>query len=188
MEENMVYVYLATGFEEIEALTAVDILRRAGIDVQTVSIEEGLTVKGAHGIGVNADITFEQADHDGCEMIVLPGGLPGATNLEAHDGLMKKVEEFAASGRNVAAICASPGVVLAPHGILEGKRATVYPGMEGELTKGGAAPQPDGAVTDGNIITGKGPGFAPQFALAIVAKLAGDEAADKVAKGFLVSR
>ena len=184
----MVNVYLATGFEEIEALTTVDILRRAGVDVQTVSIGDELTVCGAHGIKVCADILFPQADHDACDMIVLPGGLPGATNLEAHGGLMAQVEAFASSGRNVAAICASPGMVLAPHGVLEGKEATVYPGMEDRLTAGGATPVDQGAVTAGNIITGKGPGFATEFALAILEKLAGKETADDVAEGFLVTR
>ncbi len=184
----MVNVYLAYGFEEIEALTAVDILRRGGVDVQLVSVSSGKIVQGAHGISVEADVTFEEADHEGCDMIVLPGGLPGATNLEAHEGLMSYVQNFARSGKGVAAICASPGVVLAPHGILEGKEATVYPGMEDALTNGGAKPVPAGAVTDGNIITGMGPGYAAQFALAVLEYLAGKDAADEVAEGFLVTR
>lgn len=184
----MVNVYLAYGFEEIEALTAVDILRRAGIEVQTVAVGGSETVEGAHGIRVRADVLFEDAGSEDCDMIVLPGGLPGATNLEAHGGLMELVDSFAREGKGVAAICASPGVVLAPHGILEGRSATVYPGMEGDLVKGGAIPASAGAVTDGNIITGRGPGFAPQFALAIVEYLAGAEKAEEVAEGFLVSR
>ena len=184
----MVNVYLAYGFEEIEALTAVDILRRGGVDVQLVSISDEKGVQGAHGISITADAVFADADNEGCDMIVLPGGLPGATNLEAHEGLMKNVENFAQTGKAVAAICASPGVVLAPHGILKDKEATVYPGMEGALTKGGAKPVAKGAVTDGNIITGMGPGYATEFALAILEYLAGKDAADDVAEGFLARR
>ena len=184
----MVYVHLATGYEEIEALTTVDILRRAGVEVQLVSVEDSLTVESTRGIRVEADITFTQADYDRCSMIVLPGGMPGAVNLEAHEGLMNQVCRKEDEGGWIAAICASPAVVLAPHGILEGKKATVYPGMEDELLKYDAVPVTDGVVRDGNIITGKGPAYAAEFALAVLEALEGRSKADEIAEDFLIER
>lgn len=181
----MVYVHLAEGFEEVEALTIVDLLRRAGIGVQTVSIDSSLSVKGTHGVTVDADITFDKADYAGCEMIVLPGGMPGAANLGDHEGLTAEIKNAAAAGRKVAAICAAP-MVLGACGILDGKKATIYPGMEDRLT--GADPQKDGVVVDGNIITGKGPAFAMDFALALIEEISGRAKADEVAEGLLYGR
>lgn len=179
----MVYVHLATGFEEVEALTVVDILRRANIDVQSVSIMGEKTVEGAHGIIVEADILFEEADYSGCEMIVLPGGMPGATNLEAHEGLMQNIVEFAEGGKKLAAICAAP-LALGTAGVIEGKRATIYPGMEDRLK--GATPTGDRVTIDGDVITGMGPAFAMDFALAIVGELKGAAMKDQVAAGLLL--
>ncbi|MBQ0079426.1 MAG: DJ-1/PfpI family protein [Eubacterium sp.] len=181
----MVYVHLANGFEEIEALMTVDMLRRAKVDVQLVSVTGELIVHGAHNIDVQADILFEEADYDSCEMIVLPGGMPGALNLQNHEGLKEKIMMFAQAGRNLAAICAAP-MVFGAHGIFEGNKATIYPGMEDRLV--GAVPVNAGAVKDGNIITGKGPGFAADFALTILETLTDKETADSVAEGFLISR
>lgn len=179
----MVYVHLATGFEEVEALTVVDILRRANIDVQSVSIMGEKTVEGAHGINVEADILFEEADYESCEMIVLPGGMPGATNLEAHEGLMKNIVEFAQGQKKLAAICAAP-LALGTAGVIEGKKATIYPGMEERLK--GATPTGDRVTIDGDVITGMGPAFAMDFALAIVGELKGTAMKDKVAAGLLL--
>ena len=129
----MIYVHLAKGFEEIEALTCVDLLRRAGLPVETVSCDPARTVTGSHGISVEADTLFVSADYDGAEMIVLPGGMPGTTNLRAHEKLCQKIREFAAAeDKKVAAICAAP-MILGQLGLLEGKKATIYPGMEEEL-------------------------------------------------------
>ena len=114
----MVYVYLATGFEEIEALTCIDILRRGDVDAKGVSITGDYCVKGAHGIPVIADLLFEEADKDACEMIVLPGGLPGAQYLQDHEGLAEMIKEFAAAGKWVCAICAAP-MALGHHGVLD---------------------------------------------------------------------
>ena len=164
----MVYVFLAEGFEEIEALTPVDVLRRAGIEAALVSISEdgSKVVTGTHGIKVTADLTFDEACFDSCEMLVLPGGLPGAENLGKHKGLCEKLKEFAEAGEEggkyVAAICAAP-MVLGRLGILEGKMSTIYPGMEEEL-KGGI-PMKNRVVVDGNIITSKGPGTAMEFSV-----------------------
>ncbi|MDO4394300.1 MAG: DJ-1/PfpI family protein [Bacillota bacterium] len=182
----MVYVHLAKGYEEIEALTVVDILRRGGVDAKLVSIEEKLEVQGAHGINVSADITFEQADYSECSMIVLPGGMPGAANLENHEKLMEHICQMAEGDGMIGAICASPAIVLAPHGILKGRRATVYPGMESAIEKGGGIYVSDGVVRDGNIITGKGPAFAAEFAVAILEAIAGHDTAADVADGFLI--
>ena len=178
----MVYVHLATGFEEVEALTIVDVLRRADIDAKMVSMTDGKVVQGTHGVNIEADMMFEEADYDNCEMIVLPGGLPGATNLGAHTGLREKITAFAKAGRKVAAICAAP-MVLADCGILEGKNATIYPGMEEEL-KGAQATRANVTV-DGSLITGKGPALAMEFALALVEQLRGRDIRDQVAEGLL---
>ncbi|MDO4834475.1 MAG: DJ-1/PfpI family protein [Bacillota bacterium] len=178
----MVYIHLATGFEEVEALTAADILRRAGIDAKMVSMTGERLVCGAHGMEIMADLLFEDADYDACEMIVLPGGLPGATNLEAHKGLTDRIREFDACGKKLAAICAAP-LVFGSCGLLNGKRATIYPGMEEHL-KGGV-PTGSSVTVDGNIITGKGPALAMEFALSLVEELRGRGARDEVAAGLL---
>jgi len=181
----MVYVHLAEGFEEVEALTVVDVLRRAEIDVKTVSVTGAKQVAGTHGVYVESDITYEEADYDGCDMIVLPGGLPGATNLQSHQGLAGQIKAFAESGKKLAAICAAP-MVLAECGVIDGKKATIYPGMEKQL-KGAKATGED-VVCDGNVITGKGPALAMEFALALVEEIKGKEAADDVAEGLLYER
>jgi 4-methyl-5(b-hydroxyethyl)-thiazole monophosphate biosynthesis len=179
-----VYVHLADGFEEIEALTSVDLLRRVGVDVETVSIMGHLNVTGAHGIEAIADIVFEDADYDSCELIVLPGGLPGSTNLAAHEGLKQKLLSFANEGRKIAALCASPAAILAPLGILDGKKATGYPGYE-EAALGKAVKTPGDVVKDENIITSRGPATAMVFALALVEELCGKEKRDGLAKDLL---
>lgn len=182
----MVYVYLAEGFEEVEALTAVDVMRRAGIEVQTVSITGNKTVKGTHDIKVEADILYEETDHAKCEMIVLPGGLPGADYLNEHEGLAKHIVCFAKDeSKKLAAICAAPQV-FGTCGILEGKKATIYPSMEGCLKGGQATDQ--NVTVDGNIITGMGPALAMEFGLKLVEELKGKAAADEVAGGLLFNR
>jgi 4-methyl-5(b-hydroxyethyl)-thiazole monophosphate biosynthesis len=179
----MVYVHLADGFEEIETLTPVDLLRRAGIDAETVSIMGRLNVTGAHNVEVIADILFEDADYNGCEMIVLPGGSVGAENLSAHEGLTEKLFSFANREKFIAAICASPAVVLGHHGILKGRKATCYPGLEGEME--GAIPTEGSVVRDGKIITSRGPATAMDFALAIIGALRGEAAVNEVAADLL---
>ncbi|MDR1042335.1 MAG: DJ-1/PfpI family protein [Clostridiales Family XIII bacterium] len=178
-----VYVHLADGFEEIEALTSVDLLRRVGVKVETVSVMGRLNVVGAHDIEVIADIVFEDADYDGCEMIVLPGGIPGAPNLAGHDGLKQKLLSFANEGRRIAALCASPNVVLAPFGIIDGRKATGYPGFDDNMDK--VILTAGDVVKDDNIITSKGPATAMTFALALVEELCGKEKRDELAKDLL---
>lgn len=182
----MVYVYLASGFEEVEALTAVDVLRRAEIEVQTVSITGDKMVKGTHGINVEADILYEEADHEKCEMMVLPGGLPGADYLNEHEGVAKHIKCFAKDvNKKIAAICAAPQV-FGSCGILDGKKATIYPGMESFLKEGTATDQ--NVTVDEGIITGMGPALALEFAIKLVEELKGSEAAREVAEDMLYNR
>lgn len=180
-----IYLFLAEGFEEVEALSVVDIARRAGLVIQTVSVTGQETVIGAHGVPVKADMLFDAAtiEQEG-SMLVLPGGLPGATNLAAHEGLRKVILDFNAAERPLSAICAAP-MVYGQLGILKGKKATCYPGfekyLEGAHTTGAMVEQ------DAHFITGKGPGAAFDFGFAIVTKLAGKEKADEVKAGMLLA-
>ncbi|MDD7718828.1 MAG: DJ-1/PfpI family protein [Eubacteriaceae bacterium] len=177
----MLYVFLAHGFEEIEALTVVDLLRRAEIQVKTVSLMEDKVVYGAHGIGVESDILFRYMEPERCEMFVLPGGMPGTVNLCNHKAFNEELKNFAASGKPVAAICAAP-MVFAKAGLFDGHRATIYPGMEDELVN--AVSTGEKVVVDDRIITGRGPGVAIDFALAIIEYLAGKERAEEVKNGL----
>ncbi|HML36304.1 MAG TPA: DJ-1/PfpI family protein [Bacillota bacterium] len=178
----MVYVHLADGFEEIEALTAVDILRRADIPVQTVSVMDGRTVMGAHNIPVIADLLFAEADYDSCEMIVLPGGMPGTANLGGHEGLGKQLDAFASHGKWIAAICAAPSV-LGKMSLLKGKRATSFPGVENELI--GAEYSEERVVLDGKIVTSRSAGTAMEFALELVRLLKDEPTADALKKSLI---
>lgn len=179
------YIHLATGFEEIEALTCADWLRRAGVDAKLVSVTGEKTVLGVHDILIQADILFEDADYDSCEMIILPGGMPGAVNLEAHPGLALQIQAFAKAGKLLAAICAAP-LALATHGALEGKEATIYPGMEDRLNGAGATGE--NVTVCGNVITGAGPDVASEFALKLIEVLRGKEVRDRVASDILYDR
>ncbi len=179
----MVLVHLATGFEEIEALTVVDLLRRAEIEVNLVSTTGEKQVKGCHNIAIEADILIEDVKYEECDMIVLPGGLPGAFGLRDHAILTEQIKNFAAEGKGIAAICAAP-LVLGCAGVLNGKKATIYPGMEEHLT--GATPIKEKVVKDGNMITSQGPATAMVFALAIVEHFVGKEKAEEIGKGLLL--
>lgn len=176
------FIFLADGFEEIEALTVVDVMRRAEMDVKTVSITDSKKVTGAHGIVVEADITFKEADFADSEWLILPGGMPGATNLHNFDALgdLLKVHKG-----KIAAICASPAVVLAPLGLLDGKEATCYPGFESECKKHGAITRDVPVMTLERLITANGPASSLRFALAIVANSMGDNVSRQVGSGML---
>lgn len=176
-----IFVFLTTGFEEIEAVATVDVLRRAGLDVKTVSLTGNKQVVASHGVTIAADLLFEETDFSQAEMLVLPGG---TTKYNEHEGMKNEVLAFANKGEKVAAICASP-MVLGGLGLLNGKNATCYPGFEQYLT--GANLQTDKAVVvDGNITTGRGPGLTIDFALKLVELIAGKERHDTVAAGLLV--
>ena len=178
-----IFVFLADGFEEIEALTPVDILRRAGLSVKTVSVMEEQVVAGAHGVPVLADVMFDEINAEDAEMILLPGGLPGATNLDAHQGLSQMILDFAKEEKPLAAICAAP-LVFGNRGLLEGKKATCYPGFETYLK--GAQYTAALVEKDGNFITGKGPGAAMEFAFAIVEKYCGMDKVNELKQGMMI--
>ena len=179
------YLFLATGFEEIEALGTADILRRAGMDITLVSIHKERMVTGAHGITVAADVVMDGADFSDADWLICPGGLPGAEHLSKCEALTSLLVSHYNNGGNVAAICASPGMVLAPLGLLNGKKATGYPGFEDAITASGATATGAAVEQDGRIITGNGPSATFKFALTIAAATVGRGKAQAVADGML---
>ena len=180
-----VYVFLADGFEDVEALIPVDVLRRGGVEVVTVStVDDSQVVESAHGVQIVADAMFEECDFGDADLLLLPGGMPGASNLFAHDGVCQAVCDQAAAGKKVAAICAAPAVVLAQLGILEGKKATCYPGFEQALKATGAQYTGDLCTVDGNITTGEGPAAAFPFAYELLGQLVNPMTAAQVAEGM----
>lgn len=179
------YVFLATGFEEIEAITPVDILRRAGMPVKTVAVGAAKEVVGAHGLPVVADIKLDEVYLEQADFLILPGGMPGALNLHESQALNDMLKEHAANGGKIAAICASPGVVLAPLGLLDGLEATCYPGFEEPCRQNGATMVDKRVVMTPNVITGNGPSSAALFALSIVANAAGETKAQEVSDQML---
>ncbi len=181
----MVYEFLAEGFEDIEALAPVDILRRGGVEIKTVSVTGNLTVESAHGVGVRADLLFENIDPASADMLMLPGGLPGATNLNGHEGLRKALVEHASKGKRIGAICAAP-MVLGGLGLLKGRRATCYPGFEKYLE--GATYTAELCTVDGNIITGRGPAAALPYGYTILEQYVGKEMADQLRDGMIYTQ
>lgn len=176
-----VAVILASGFEEIEALTPVDVLRRANFDVEMIGLTDS-QVRGSHGILVEADSLFT-GDLSGFDLIVLPGGMPGSVNLRDHDGLIEELQKAVNRGGLVAAICAAP-IVLERAGLLEGRRYTCYPGKEADIASGQHLQ--DKVVVDGPIITSRGAGTSMDFALELVDRLDGD--ASGLAKAMVYNR
>lgn len=178
------FVFLAAGFEEIEALTVIDVMRRAGMNVQTVSITSALQVRGAHGVTVNADLLYDNTLFSSPEWLVLPGGMPGATNLYEFaplQGLLRTQAE-SKEGR-IAAICAAPAVVLGQLGLLKGEKATCYPGFEKFIEGAEMIDAP--VVVSNKFVLGNGPANALPWALTLVSEARGMEAAAKVASGML---
>lgn len=180
---NRSFLFLAPGFEEIEALTVVDVMRRAGMDVKTVSIVPDIMVTGAHGVPVKADMLFTDAKMDDAEWLVLPGGMPGSTNLAHYAPLGTLLKAHAAKGGKIAAICAAPAVVLGALGLLDGRECTGYPGTTGGVEKAVWRDAP--VISLDTLITGNGPAAAMRFALAIVANSMGESAAQQVGSGML---
>lgn len=183
MMKKKIAVHLADGFEEIEAVSIIDVLRRAGLEVVVVSVTGKPEVTGAHQIKIMADVLFEQVNYDEISMIVLPGGMPGATNLDAHEGLKMRIQDFNTSNKYLAAICAAP-MVYGNLGILEGKQAVCYPGFEKYLN--GAEVLLIQVVESGNVITGRGVGAALEFALKIVEKMVSTDKAELLRTQMLV--
>lgn len=175
-------IFFGTGYEEIEALTVVDLLRRAQIEAVCVSTDNQDSVTGSHKISVAMDAGIDDTDLDSFDMLVCPGGMPGTKNLEACKKLTDGIRKFYDSGKLIAAICAAPSI-FGHMGLLEGKRACIYPGMEAELK--GAEVCYDKVVRAGNIITSRGMGTAIAFALEIIAALSDRKTADTLGKGIV---
>ena len=183
------FVFMADGFEEIEALATVDILRRGGISTRMVSNTESLSVAGAHGIAVQAEIPFNAFVAEGAaadDILVFPGGLPGAQHLADNRVLMDITRRHDAKGGLVAAICAAPGLVVSQLDTLQGKAFTCYTGFEPAMLAKGAVHTGEPAVISGNLVTGRGPGCAIAFGLAILQAACGKAVAQKVSDGMLV--
>lgn len=177
-------IFLAEGFEEIEALATVDVLRRGGIDVKTVSVTGKFDVEGAHGITILTDILFEDTDFHGVDILILPGGMPGTRNLEKHSGLIDLIKRFHKDNKWIAAICAAPKI-LGKLGLLKGQVATCYPGFEKDLE--GAILSDESVVLSSQFITSRGAGTAVLFGLKIVELLKNKETADELKEKMIVS-
>lgn len=178
-------VLLADGFEEVEAITPIDFLRRAGIEV-TVAGVTGMEIRGGHGVIVSADIPVNQVSEGDLDVVIIPGGMPGAENVAASREARSLIEEVFAAGKLIAAICAAPAVVLDPLGILKGKKATCYPGFEERFRD--AKYLNERVVRDGNVISSCGPGCAAEFSFGIIEYLLGTGTAEEVKRRTLNDR
>jgi len=186
-----VTLFLADGFEDMEALGTRDVLLRGGVPVTTVSITDEYLVESSHGLQVTADTSWADLEvmepgTDGTDVMIFPGGMPGSKNLATHAELMEILQDHWARGGAVAAICAAPGLVVSQLPGLEGKHVTCFDGFEEALIQKGALYEKKGTVTDGTLITGRGAGWAVEFGLAILAYLKGQDAADKVRAGLML--
>jgi DJ-1 family protein len=182
-----VYEFLANGFEEVEALAPVDILRRGGVEVKMVSITGSNLVESSHGVVVKADLLFENiTDFSDADLLMLPGGMPGSKNLNEHEGVRKAFKEQFEKGKRVAAICAAP-LVLASVGLLKGKKATIYPGMESYL---GEDAEYTGALVqeDGNVTTGAGPAASFPYGYQLLSYFLPAEKVEEIKKGMIYDR
>lgn len=177
-------VVLADGFEEIEAVTPIDLLRRAGLEVTVAGLDK-TQLTGSHGIRVQADLTLAQY-REAPDALLVPGG-PGSEALGKSAELLAKIRELDAQQKVIAAICAAPAVVLAPSGVLQGKAATCFPGYEKRLTDGGAVFRPERVVSDGRIVTSRGAGTAMEFSLELIERLCGAETSQKIALQVLAA-
>ena len=181
-----IYLFLADGFEDMEAIATRDVLLRGGVDVQTVSINEDPFVTSSHGITVSVDLTRDDFDDDAPAVMIFPGGMPGSKNLAADKALMALMRRCYAQGGILAAICAAPGLVLSQLEDVAGKRFTCFEGFQDAMIAKGAVFTPESAVVDGRLITGRGAGHAVNFGLAILETLKGKETADRVRAGLML--
>lgn len=185
MKSQTSYVFLAPGFEEIEALATVDAMRRAGMKVVEVAVADTKNVTGATGQTVVVDSLITEINPDDAEWIIIPGGQPGADNLHASPRVNEIIKNQFDRGGKVAAICAGPAVVVAPTGILKGKKATCYPGLGGNIESNGGTYVKEAVVIDGNVITSEGQGTTLKFAKAIICESVGKQKADEVLSSML---
>ena len=186
-----IHIFLADGFEDMEALATRDVLLRGGVPAVTVSITDDYLVESSHGLQVTADTSWNdlvvmEPGTDATDVMIFPGGMPGSKNLAEHKELMEILQDHWSRGGAVAAICAAPGLVVSQLPGLSGRRFTCFDGFEDALIGQGALYTPEGAVTDGNLITGRGAGWAVEFGLAILAYLKGNEAAAQVRQGLML--
>ena len=181
-----VFIFLADGFDDMEAIATRDVLLRGGVDVRTVSITEDPFVTSSHGITVSVDLTRDEYEGMKPDVMIFPGGMPGTKNLAADKGLMAQMRDCYAEGGIVAAICAAPGLVFSQLDDVAGKRFTCFEGFQEPMMAKGAVFTPESAVVDGRIITGRGAGHAVAFGLAILEVLKGVETAAKVRAGLML--
>ena len=182
---SSIAIFFATGYEEIEALTVVNICRRLGLTIDMVSVTEENIVAGSHGIGVKMDKTFSQADFEAYDMLVLPGGMPGTRNLEACEPLMEQLDAFYEKGKYIGAICAAPSI-FGHRGFLKGRKACSYPTSESQLE--GAQVTAGPVEIDGNVVTSRGMGTAIDFGLAVAELFVGKEKVAELAKGIVYNK
>lgn len=186
-----VHIFLADGFEDMEALGTRDVLLRGGIPVLTVSVTDEYLVESSHGLQVTADTSWADLEvmepgTDASDVMIFPGGMPGSKNLAQHAELMEILQDHWFRGGTVAAICAAPGLVVSQLPGLQGRKFTCFDGFQDSLIEKGAVYTPESTVTDGQLITGRGAGHAVAFGLAILSALKGKEAADKVKEGLML--
>ena len=181
-----VFIFLADGFEDMEAIATRDVLLRGGVDVQTVSISDEPFVTSSHGITVSADLTRDDFGDDCPSVMIFPGGMPGTKNLAADKALMALMRKCYADGGVIAAICAAPGLVVSQLDDVSGKRFTCFEGCQDPMIAKGAIYTPESAVVDGRIITGRGAGHAVNFGLAILGVLKGEETVERVRGGLML--
>ena len=188
-----VYIFLAEGFEDVEALATADVLRRGGVEVELVSITDEPFVVSSHRVAVGVDQTFDyfalnidKGGTDEKDVMIFPGGMPGTRNLAGFDMLMDMMQEHYDDGGTVAAICAAPGLVLSQLNGIDGKRVTCFDGVEGYLREAGATFEPRPAIADGRVITGRSAGHAIAFGLEILKKIKGEEKAAEVRHALML--
>lgn len=185
MKAKQSYIFLAPGVEEIEAVATIDALRRADIPIVTVAVDTTLLIKGATGQTIVADSLLSDIDMADADWLIVPGGMPGAPNLHASESVSDKLLAHFSKGGRIASICAGPAIVLAPLGILKGKRATCYPGLGDKIEAGGGIYVKEPVVVDGNIITSEGPGTSLKFAGAIISATVGKQKAEETLASML---
>lgn len=186
MDAQKSYIFLAPGVEEIEAMATIDALRRAEIPVVAVAVDTTLEIKGATGQTVKADVLIADADTSDADWLIVPGGVPGAPNLHASKKVNDMLQAHHARGGRIASICAGPAVVLAPAGILKGKKATCYPGLGDAINANGGTYIKAKVVSEPGLITSEGPGTTLPFAIEIIRQTKGDKVADDTAASMLV--
>ncbi len=186
MKAQTSYIFLAPGVEEVEATATIDALRRANIPVTLVAVSDNLQVKGATGQTLVADSLISDVNTENADWLIIPGGDPGAQNLFANDEVKAKILAHYQKNGRIASICAGPAVVLAPLGVLKGKKATCYPGLGDAINSNGGEYVEQTVVIQPNLITSEGPGTTLPFAIEIIRATKGDKAAETVASGMLV--